>query len=163
MSDLAIFTIPELSVPIRFRRRPISIPADLRPHWIVAIILLILWKSSRGAKSSLQKLHVLSWAIRTGRRRAALWGFITGEFSPQDILVRYEPGLDRAIKLAAAEGLIEISNHNQVQLTPKGSNAVQQIEQMEGCLVEESSFLEQLGTRLTEKQVKALVRMESTP
>lgn len=155
------FSIPELAVPITFRRRPISIPAELRPHWLIAIIILILWQSSRAAKASLQKLHVLSWAVRDLPRQQTFLRFLNEEIGPEDVLVRYEPGLDRAVRLAVADALISSISGHQVQLTPTGSAIAQQIEQTADCMEIEKTFLTNIGLRPTEKRIKALLHMES--
>lgn len=154
------FSVPELSVPITFRRRPITIPGDLRPHWQIGIVLLILWKCSQKAKASLQKLHVLNWAIRDGARQRALLAFLDGDIGPEAVIVRYEPGLDRALRLAVAEGLLAVVHSNQLQLTPQGSAIAQQIEQAD-CMQMEKQFLHELGSRANETRLKALLRLES--
>ena len=154
------FHVPELSVPITFRRRPITIPGDLRPHWQIGIVLLILWKCSQKAKATLQKLHVLNWAIRDVARQRALLGFLDAEVGPEAVIVRYEPGLDRALRLAVAEGLLAVVRSNQLQLTPKGSAVAQQIEHAD-CMQMEKKFLDELGLRANETRMKALLRLES--
>jgi hypothetical protein len=154
-----VFRIPELAVPITFQRRPISIPGDLRPHWQIGVVLLILW-NSRKAKASLQKIHIMNWAVRDAERRAALSGYIDGEVGPEDVVVRYEPGLDRALRFAVAEGLVAVVKTNELQLTPKGSEIVQQIEAAD-CLQPEKHFLKEMGSRASEKRMKALLRLES--
>jgi hypothetical protein len=154
------FHIAELSVPITFRRRPIAIPGDLRPHWQIGVILLMLWKCGRKAKASLQKIHILNWAVRDFGRQRYLLGYLDGEVGPEDVIVRYEPGLDRALRLAVAEGLVAVVGTNQLQLTPKGSAVAQQIEAGD-CLRSEKNFLGELGAQATEKRMKALMRLES--
>lgn len=153
------FRIPELAVPITFQRRPITIPGDLRPHWQIGVVLLILW-NSRKAKASLQKIHILNWAIRDAARQRALVAYMDGTIGPEDVIVRYEPGLDRALRLAAAEGLAAIVKTNELQLTPKGSAAAQQIEGAD-CLQSEKQFLKEVGSQASEKRMKALLRLES--
>ena len=55
---------------LRFKRRPMAIAAELRPDWKIAALLLILHLSSRGGKSSLRRLHILNWALRSVKNRA---------------------------------------------------------------------------------------------
>ncbi len=152
------FRIPELAVPITFQRRPISIPGDLRPHWQIGVVLLILW-NSRKAKASLRKIHIMNWAARDPQRQSDLIGYMEGEVGPEDVVVRYEPGLDRALRFAIAEGLVEVVKTNELQLTPKGSGVVKQIEAAD-CLQFEKQFLKEIGTRVTEKRINALLRLE---
>lgn len=49
---------------------------------------------------------------------------------------------------------------NELQLTPKGSEIVKQIEAAD-CLQAEKRFLKEIGPRATEKRMKALLRLES--
>jgi hypothetical protein len=55
----------EIALPFRFTRKPMPIAAELRPDWKMAALLLILQLSSHGGKSSLKRLHILNWAIRS--------------------------------------------------------------------------------------------------
>ena len=47
-----------------------AIAAELRPDWKMGALLLILQFSSRGGKSSLRRLHILNWALRSAKNRA---------------------------------------------------------------------------------------------
>ncbi len=55
----------EIGLPFRFKRKPMPIAAELRPDWKMATLLLILDVSSYAGKSSLKRLHLLNWAIRS--------------------------------------------------------------------------------------------------
>jgi hypothetical protein len=77
----------------------------------------MLW-NSRKAKASLDKIHILNWAVRDLERQRSLLGYVDGVIGPEDVIVRYEPGLDRALRLAAAEELVEVVRTNELQLTP---------------------------------------------
>jgi hypothetical protein len=102
----------------------------------------------------------LNWAIRDVARQRALLGFLDANVGPEAVIVRYEPGLDRALRLAVAEGLLAVVRSNQLQLTPKGSAVAQQIEQAD-CMQMEKKFLDELGSRANETRMKALLRLES--
>src|SRR5690606_16062641 len=101
---MASINISDLVEPLIFRSRPEPIPGDLRPLWRIGIILLILDLTSRGGKSTLGRLHVLSWAVRTRETRENLLRVIREEVSPHTLIVRIEPSLNRAIDLALGEG-----------------------------------------------------------
>lgn len=147
----------KLDIPFIFQSRPEAIPGDLRPLWRISIILLILQLASRGGKSSLSKLHVLNWAIRTDENRKELKQVIAGDISPDTIIVRIEPSLNRAIDFARGEGLLEYVTGNRVQLTPQGMIAVNRLLENENLFLEERLFLEELGKNgLTEKVVDRL-------
>jgi hypothetical protein len=89
-----------ISTPFTFRRRPMPIAAELRPDWKIATLLLILQISSHAGKSSLKRLHVLNWAVRSARHQKE---FERARAQPQSLFgfqVRFEPAFARAIDLA---------------------------------------------------------------
>jgi len=81
--DLSIF-----DTSFTFTKRPKPIPGDLRPMWKISINLLILELASRAGKSSLSRLHVLNWAIRTEINQKNLIQVLSQEMSPTSIIVR---------------------------------------------------------------------------
>src|SRR4051794_27814272 len=111
-----------------FHRRPVPIPADLRPAWRIALILLALHKCCYGAKSSLQRLHVLNWAARTSRGRQTLLAAIDNQIPPEAVIIRFEPSLNRALDFARAQLLIYAPTGDRIQLTPQGREAAAAIE-----------------------------------
>lgn len=151
------FSFEKLDTRIIFSSRPEAIPGDLRPIWRISIILLILHLASRGGKATLSKLHVLNWAIRTDENRAKLIQVIQGGISPDTIIVRIEPSLNRAIDFARGEGLLEFVKGNRVQLTPQGMMGANNLLEQDGIFLRERAFLEELGKNgLTEKVVDSL-------
>jgi hypothetical protein len=147
----------DLETAFVFRSRPKSIPGDLRPLWRIGIILLILRLASWGKKSSLGRLHVLNWAIRTEENREELEEVIAGNISPDTVIVRIEPSLNRAIDFAHGEGLLEFVSGDRVQLTPIGKSATNKLLNQDNLFREEKLFLRRIGkTGLTEKIVKEL-------
>lgn len=147
------FHIPELDTPFVFGEQPESLPGDFRPMWRIASVLLILGLASRGKKSSFGRLHVLNWGLRTKENRSALKEMIDGNLAPDVILVRIEPSLNRAVDLASAEGLLQRISGDRVKLSDPGGKAVATIVDS-GALDIERQYLEEIGVRLTEKQVK---------
>jgi hypothetical protein len=69
MDEEKSLTVGE-SQSFRFTRRPMAIAAELRPDWKIGAVLLILHLSSHGGKSSLRRLHILNWALRSSKNRA---------------------------------------------------------------------------------------------
>ena len=147
--------IPELDTPFLFGSRPESLPGDLRPMWRIAAVLLILGIASRGKKSSFGRLHVLNWAIRTEETRAALKSLIRGGATPETVVVRIEPSLNRAVDLASAEGFLQRVSGDRVQLTGLGSKRVEALLKSRALEVERL-FLKEIGTSLTEARVKSI-------
>lgn len=145
--------ITELNTPFIFRSRPEAIPGDFRPLWRIGILLLILFASSRGGKSSFGRLHVLNWAIRTLENRKTLIDLIEGKIKPDTIIARIEPSLNRAVDLAYGEGLIDRIS-NRISLTPHGLGIARNLYQELDIFREEKQFLEKIGKKLTEGLVQ---------
>ena len=139
-----------------FKSRPEAIPADLRPLWRIAIITLILHRASRGGKSTVGRLHVINWAIRTKENMQTLINIIEGKLAPDTIIARIEPSLNRAVDLAHGEGLIERPGGDRISLTAKGQLAAESINKQADLFVEEKRFLKAIGKSVTEQMVQAI-------
>ena len=140
----------EISLPFRFRRKPMPIAAELRPDWKMAALLLILQLSSHGGKSSLKRLHILNWAIRSPEFRDE---FERARTSPMPLFgfnVRFEPAFSRAIDFAAAEQFVSWVKGNRLQISPKGRRWVNQILDDELLMQSEREFLLGIGKSVTE-------------
>lgn len=149
----------KIDVPFTFTRRPEPLPPDLRPNWRVAMLLLLL-RSCRSEKASLEKLHVLNWALRTPESRRRFLAYIEGKGNLDDVIIRFEPGLNRAIDFARGEGLVKMENGIRVKLTNRGSSITQQIDRIEDCMAEERKFLEEVKPFVLENHIKALLSWE---
>lgn len=140
-----------------FRSRPKAIPGDLRPLWRISVILLILELASRGGKSSLSRMHVLNWAIRTLENQQNLLQILNGTMSPNSIIVRIEPSLNRALEFAHSEGLIDYISGKRIQLSESGRVSVKIILDQQDLLASERTFLTKIGkSKLTEKTIDKL-------
>lgn len=144
-----------LDTPFVFGERPESIPGDMRPVWRVGLILLMLRISSRSNKSSIGRLHLLSWAIRSRGNQRVLMDVIERRLNPDSVIVRIEPSLNRAADYAHGERLIQKVRGNRLELTMLG---IQRVDGLIDSLAyaEEKRFLSELGKKLTEKIVDAL-------
>ena len=152
-------TLLKIDVPFTFTRRPEPLPPDLRPNWRVAMLLLLL-RSCRSEKASLEKLHVLNWAIRTPESRRRFLAYVKGNGNPDDVIIRFEPGLNYAIDFARGDGLIKIEKGKRVKLTDHGSSIAQQIDRNRDCMVEERRFFEEVKLFVLEKDIKTLLNWE---
>lgn len=147
----------DFDAPLVFRSRPEAIPGDLRPIWRICVVLLILELASRGKKSSISKLHVLNWAIRSKENQKVLLQIIEGEIAPDSISIRVEPSLDRAVNLAHGEELIDFVSGKSIRLTWQGENAAKRIIDLENVFLDEKNFLLEVGKgKLTEAVVNDL-------
>ena len=154
--------IPELNVPVIFRQRPISVPGDLRPAWRISVIVLLLKNCCRQGRSSLRRLHVLSWAVRDEEVANALVRAIGGEVPPGTVLVRIEPALNRAVDFAIGEGLIQRQSSDRVELTVDGKDFADTIMDDTLVLGYEKQFAERIRFSVTEDFVTRMFERGGT-
>lgn len=148
--------IPELRTPFVFRRRPVSIPADLRPAWRIGLIILLLKKCCRQGKTSLTRLHVLSWGFISPEGQSQLTAAATGRLAPDSLVIRFEPFLLQAVDYAVGEGIIRRNGGSKVELTETGVRLAEQLEADESAFVAEKALMTTLGTRVSEDLVKRM-------
>lgn len=147
-----------LNVPFRFSERPSPVLPRHRMAWGISLVALMLILCSRGQKASLQKLHVLNWAVRNEQNRATFRKFLGGIVPPGAMLVRYEPSLNRAIDFAAGEGLLDILDNGTIRLTSAGRRFATELISHQGTLTAEVEFFRELHLKVTEEIVKTLTR-----
>ncbi len=141
---------------IKFKRKPIPIPAEYRPTYKMAQIVLILKFTCQGDKGSLLKLHLLSWSLKSEKNRQELIKFIHSNFTSDLKIWGIEPALNRALSYAVAEKLCNIEKGKYV-LTKKGISFCEQIIKNTKILDIEIDFLKQIGKRkITDNRILAL-------
>jgi len=149
--------LSELYTEICFHKRPISVPGDLRPVWRICAIVLALHLSSRGGKSSFGKLHLLNWALKSKKNQYSLAQIMHGKLSPDSIIVRIEPALNRAVDLASGEDLLTIDDGKKVVLTEKGVKLAESLMANPEIFKDVKGFLATIGKKqLTETEVNKL-------
>jgi hypothetical protein len=126
----------------------------------------------RGGRASLEQLHVLNWAIRTEDTRRSFLQFLQGKRAPNQVIVRYDPSLSRAIDFAFAEELVSRERTQgrlldssdartktppyRIALAGRGRTLLRRIESMDAVLVTEKAFLQAIGSKLTLSHVESL-------
>jgi hypothetical protein len=140
----------DIDVPFRFKRKPMPIAAELRPDWKMATLLLILHLSSHGGKSSLRRLHVLNWSIRSPRFRREFEDHRKNPLPLFRLTVRFEPAFSRAIDLAVGKELVSWVGGNRLQIAPKGKAWVSDILKDDLLMRDEKDFLLRIGKSITE-------------
>jgi len=148
--------ISELDTAFSFQRRPASLPADLRPSWRIGMVLLLLRKCCRSNKSSLGRLHVLNWGVLSKDNRLALQKVIREDATADQLIVRIEPSLNRAVALAAGEGLVQRPNGEHIELTARGIHFADAIDATEGMYIVEKELMVSIGKRVSEKLIKQI-------
>ena len=141
---------------ITFSKRPISIPADYRPVYKIALIVLILKLTCRNESSKLLKLHLMSWALKSGNNQQQLLSLIISNFNTEFAVWGIEPSLNRAMQIAVAEKICKYEKGNYV-LAEKGNLFFEKINDDKDLFHTEKSFLKQIGkNKITEKRLASL-------
>jgi hypothetical protein len=146
--------------PFVFRRRPMPIAAELRPDWKIATLLLILEVSSHAGKSSLKRLHVLNWALRSPRHREE---FEQTRAHPQPLFgfqFRFEPAFARAVDLAVGDGLVAWVGGDRLQITTRGKRWIDEILKDESILQDELAFLKRIGKTVSESAASSMISLK---
>jgi hypothetical protein len=149
-------SIPELRTPFLFSDRRVDLPADLRPAWRIGIIVLLMKLCCRESKARFRQLHVLNWGVRNRRNRDLLMRAVSNDVPIDTVLVRIEPSLNRAVDLALGEGLIERLAGDQLQLTGKGTDLADAIQQTKGLFQQEKAFMNVIKKKVNERFVSEL-------
>jgi len=157
MSSLA--TLDALAVQFTFRRRPATLPADLRPIWRVALLCVVL-RTCRQNRSSLQRLHVLNWALRSAEGREEFKLVISGQISPTDVTVRYEPAFIQAIDFAIGNRVVSRVGGDKLELLEKGVALADTVLADPDLLGPEKAFLTAVKSRIAETRIQQIVYRE---
>ncbi|WFU73096.1 hypothetical protein [Bradyrhizobium sp. CB2312] len=144
--------------PFSFNSRPEPIAGDLRMSWGISVLLLSLLYS-REKKASFQKLQFLAHSVRIAEGRDDVRALLRAELRPSDISVRVEPWLNRAISYAYALGLVSVDKGKIVSLTNRGVEVTDEIRKS-GALAEESVFLNEVASKVTDALLRRIWRME---
>lgn len=139
---------------LTFHRKPMPLMPEHRPIYKVTQVLLILYLSSRGKKSSLIRLHLFSWAMKDDKRKRVLL-----ESAKNNKILfgvwGVDPAVNFSMQFAIAEGLVERSGVS-YKLTSRGLDYVSVID--DDCFIEEDlSFLKSIGLKVTEGMVQEIV------
>jgi hypothetical protein len=156
-------TIDQLDVHFRLRRVPQAIPADMRPKWRIAILLLILAHGSRGAAASLQKIQALSWIVRLPEQWSNFSDAVEGKRGTKNLVIRYDPAMNRAIEYAIAEGLVSIVESGRIACLPKGKTIAQKIAEESEAFRDEITFLSSIRKHVSEDAVSRLLNWGAQP
>jgi hypothetical protein len=143
---------------LHFRNRGTPIPPELRPIWRISVLALILQTVSRANKSSTKKLLALSNII-TSKKKMLVFEKITSKKLPSSAIdIRYDPAVNRAIEIARAEGLFQVDENRNIQLTKLGTVFAKKILQDESSLQAEKEFLSKFSKNdLSEKVINQII------
>jgi hypothetical protein len=139
---------------LKFIRRPIPVLSELRPLYKISQALLILELSCRAGRSSLLKIHLLNWALKTPERIRSL--SIGAEHGQLQLPIwGFDPAMAIALNLAFSESLIAPTTKG-FELTSSGKAYVRLILADDSVLKEEKAALRSVGKKITEDMVDAV-------
>lgn len=138
---------------LRFERRPSPVLAEHRPMYKIGQVLLILSLASRGGRSSLPRLQLFNWAMKSAKRQQQLI-LAVGEKVLQVPAWGFDPALAIAVRLAIAEDLVAENSTGYV-ISTAGELFVKEILKDTDLFGRERSFLSAVGKGLTEGMVEA--------
>lgn len=158
-----------LDAQITFRVRPVPVPCLLRPTYRMAQIVLLVDHCYQQQSTMLQ-IQVLNWAIRNTTNRLRFVQFLNGQMRPDDVVVRFDPTLSRAITFAIEERVMKVSSTDRdsddvpenipLTLGQRGTELLATIREMEDVLVVEKNFLSSLGKKISRKAIASLFPKE---
>ena len=144
-----------------FRMRNLPLSPDYRPMYKMGLIVLILALASRGNKSSLNKLHLLIWSLKSDKNMAFIrMAFISNDIS-KIVSWGVEPALNKALHYAVAENLISLTG-DKYQLATKGIEFSKLILANDQLFTSEKNFLRYIGKqKVTEEYINKLTEKHS--
>jgi len=142
---------------LSFTQRPIPIPADYRPMYKIALLVLILRLCCRAEISTLLKLHLFSWALTSDKNSVKVRDYVTSNFKSDFSVWGIEPALNRALQLAIAENICEVVNGKNYKLTEKGFRFYEMINADKELFDKEKTFLGFIGKNtITDSRINAM-------
>lgn len=147
---------------LSFLKRPIPIPAEYRPMYKIATVVLILKLCCRGERANLLKLHLFSWALSSEKNMDQLKTYITSNFQTDMSVWGIEPALNRGLQLAVADGICEIIDGKSYKLTAKGLKFYDMLKEDKELFNIEKEFLGFIGkTQITDSRITAMTKQWS--
>ena len=130
---------------MKFIQRPAPVFVEHRPIYKIGQILLILYLSSRGFKSSLTRLQLFNWLIKERVRKDKV--ILSIKNNKLDVYAwGFDPALTIALRYAIAEKLID-EDVDSFKLTNKGVEYCMRILEDETLFEEEKTFLQVVKKR----------------
>jgi len=141
---------------LRFERRPSPVLVEHRPVYKISQLLLVLYLSSRGGRSTLPRLHLFNWALKRTDRIKKLVDAANAK-ALQITAWGFDPALAIAIRFAVAENLVQ-STSTGYQLSEKGRNFVVEILKDPDAFTSERLLLVEIGKDITEAMVEKVAK-----
>lgn len=141
---------------MKFIQRPAPVFVEHRPIYKIGQILLILYLSSRGFKSSLTRLQLFNWLIKEKVRQDKV--ILSIKKNKLDVYAwGFDPALTIALRYAIAEKLID-EVVDSFKLTNKGVDYCMKIIEDETLFEQEKIFFKAVKKSITEKMVDSAAK-----
>ena len=141
---------------MKFIQRPAPVFVEHRPIYKIGQILLILYLSSRGFKSSLKRLQLFNWLIKERVRKDKV--ILSIKNNKLDVYAwGFDPALPLALRYEIAEKLID-EDVDYFKLNNKGVEYCMRILEDETLFEEEKTFLQVVKKSITEKIVDSATK-----
>ena len=127
--------------------------AEYRPLYKVVQLLMILSLSSRGGRSSIIRLQLFNWTLKSEQRRQRL--LEVSKTGTLEIEVwGLDPALNAAIQFAIGEGLVK-QNGAVISIENKGKEFLNGVLD-DDLIIGDKEFLNTLGKNVTEGMVSKI-------
>jgi hypothetical protein len=144
---------------LSFTKRPIPLPAEYRPMYKIALIVMVLKNCCRGEKATLLKLHLFSWALTSEKNMQELREYVSTNFQTEFSVWGIEPALNRALQLAIADNICEVIDGKSYKLTEKGLKFYEMINSDNDLFAVEKIFLKFIGkSHITDSRINAMTK-----
>lgn len=151
----------ELDGKFIFKTQPNPICGDLRPFWRIGLIVLMLDELGHGGAASLEKVHVINWALRSEESRNTFMRIIENGLESDDCIVRFEPALNRALQFASQEKIIELrtlsSGGMTMSLTEQGRKMAASLNKIDDIYSEEKVFFSRMKGKVSQQNITKLL------
>ena len=141
---------------LRFVRQPSPVLVKHHPLYKITQLLLVLHVSSRGGKSTLPRLHLFNWALKSTDRIQKLLDAATAKVLHMTAW-GFDPALPIAIRFAVAENLVEATSTG-YQLTERGRAFITEVLKDADAFAPERKLLTQIGKEITEGMVERVAK-----
>lgn len=140
---------------IRFIRKRVPIPPELRPMYKISQIILVLYLSSTKQTASLLKLQLFNWGLQNEKRYMRLLQLKETNYFP---IINFDPFLNRALNYGIAMGIFSFNEKNgKFSLTEKGELLAENIIKEE-VFLDEKEFLKIIKKSLSDTYILKLFK-----
>lgn len=154
----------DIRADFTFTVRAEPLPGDLRPDWRIALILIMIMGCGWRGSMALKKLHLVCSAASSAPSRGLLLRMLDGVRNLDDVPLRIDPSLNRAIDYAIAEGLLAASVKSKtlsLEVLPHGKEFYDKVMAAIDCMEQEKRFADQLRGRLSSEKVEEILNWET--